>query len=815
MDVEAAAFRSSPDDEGGRSRFQDVRSGFRSLTARLTRRAGVLTACAAFLVLQLSGLAPVQSIDNAAAAVRMGMNQSPPSGSLVVVTIDSASLHAENTWPWPRERYARAIENLQDAGADLIAFDIDFSAASAPESDAELKAAVDAMPGSIILPTFQQADSQLTNTPAATVGDTAIFASANIELQPDGKVRRYRKGYSMGGEFRPTLAALLADAPYGDTSSFGLDFCVRVDEIPTISFEDVYRGNFDPAMIAGRRILIGATAVELGDTFATPTSPATPGVLVHALAYENMLSGRMLTELSRPVTIGIGLLALVLMWPRRAQINVRCLFVVHASILLAVLLIPVLVQLVAPISLNLFSIVLAQVFCVWAGVHRELERREREIILQREQHLAFIATHDPETKLPNRRAMIARVNELLSEEQAQIDVMVVGIDRFATLRAAIGFANVNEAVREVCRQLEVAIPGAEAFRLSTTLLGVVFVPTEQSADTGWLRNGFDDASVTASVAGQDIRLRVRSGSAGSNFADARAETLIERATMALDAARQEDRSHRNYEELQNVDPQLRLAMLTGVEQAIERGGFELAYQAKVSTVDGSIHGAEALIRWNHPDFGRISPADFIPVAEQSGAIDQLTLWVLDRAIADQRELRTRGTCIPISVNLSARTLDNQRFLELALDKIKRANADICIEITETAAVKSESAATETIKTLRAAGARISIDDFGAGLSSLTYLKTFHADELKLDRGLIADIVSSDRDRAIVRSTVELAHTLGMKVVAEGIEDEATQRAAAELGCDLLQGYLFGPPGTVSALSAGATSQASAGRVKVA
>ena len=177
-------------------------------------------------------------------------------------------------------------------------------------------------------------------------------------------------------------------------------------------------------------------------------------------------------------------------------------------------------------------------------------------------------------------------------------------------------------------------------------------------------------------------------------------------------------------------------MVSGVEQAMELGEFQLVYQSKVAAADGAVCGAEALLRWDHSQFGLLSPADFIPVAEQTGAIDRLTLWILDRAIADQLAARDQGVHLPISVNLSARTLNNHRVCELAIQKIKRNDADICFEITETAVITSESAAVETIAAFRAAGIKISIDDFGAGLSSLSYLKTFEADELRqvVDRG---------------------------------------------------------------------------------
>ncbi len=754
-------------------------------------------ACAIFIALQLVGASAVNTLDSAVSAFRMRTIESAPSGDVVVVTIDAQSLRADNTWPWPREKYARVINNLQVAGAGLIAFDVDFSAVSNPHGDAALKAAVDANPGSVVFATFAQPEARTGNKPAETVGDTAILGSANVEIAPDGKVRRYRNGYVLDGAYRPTLAGVLANAPYGDTSGFKLDYGVRTEEIPSLSFETVHAGAFDPALIAGRNILIGATALELGDRFATPVDPALPGVLVHAVAFENMRSGRMLMELSRPATIGLGLIALALLWPRPDRIDVRRLFAHHVAIAVVLLALPFIVQALVPLSLNLSTILIAQAFCVWAAIRRELNRRNAEIVRQREDHLTHIAMHDPETGLPNRRAMLDRINALLSAGDTDgLRVMAVGVDAFGTLRAAIGFDKANDAVVSFCRQLEDSYRGSTCFRLSASLIGVVSDAELSSRAQTWMARGFADTHMMACVDDLAVQLTIRTGSACA--ADGvTAEELVERATSALDAARREDARHRNFEELANIDPRIRLAMVSGVEKAIAQGEFALMYQAKVAAASAEVTGAEALIRWEHPVFGRLSPADFIPVAEKTGAIDALTMWVLDRAIADQAEARSAGIYLPISVNMSARTLSNVGFRDLAIRKVEKAGADICFEITETAVIESDSVAAEAIAAYRAAGIRVSIDDFGAGLSSLAYLMTLDADELKLDKSLIDNIAVRERDREIVGSTVRLAHKLGMRVVAEGVETEEMYLTLAELGCDYLQGYFFARPVTAA------------------
>jgi EAL domain-containing protein (putative c-di-GMP-specific phosphodiesterase class I) len=206
-----------------------------------------------------------------------------------------------------------------------------------------------------------------------------------------------------------------------------------------------------------------------------------------------------------------------------------------------------------------------------------------------------------------------------------------------------------------------------------------------------------------------------------------------------------------------------------------------------------MEGAEALMRWTHPTIGPIAADRFIPAAEETGAVDELTRWALRQAIDDQARLAVCGVATPISINISGKSLCDEAFCAFAIDAVGQSNAKMCFEITETAIIEDPVTAMATVALLRQAGIQIAIDDYGSGLSSLSYLKQIAADELKLDRSLIADIATSARDRLIVRSTIELAHSIGLKVVAEGIEDEISNAILASMGCDSVQGYWISRP----------------------
>jgi|JI10StandDraft_1071094.scaffolds.fasta_scaffold70158_5 EAL domain-containing protein (putative c-di-GMP-specific phosphodiesterase class I) len=246
-----------------------------------------------------------------------------------------------------------------------------------------------------------------------------------------------------------------------------------------------------------------------------------------------------------------------------------------------------------------------------------------------------------------------------------------------------------------------------------------------------------------------------------------------------------------------------------VAEGLERGDFSLVYQLKVDATSYKPKGAEALIRWRHPQHGFVPPDQFIPVAEHSGAIHRLTEFAISVAVKDQVRMKELGLDLPLSVNLSGRSIADVAMRDFIIDKCNRFGARLCLEITETAMIENPEGAKDSLKRFKAAGISISLDDFGAGLSSLAYLKDWEADELKLDRSLIKDVKTGERDRKILGATVELAHSLGMMVVAEGVEDEEMAIKLADLGCDSLQGYFFAAPKPFEAMIEAASTLPSA------
>ena len=227
-------------------------------------------------------------------------------------------------------------------------------------------------------------------------------------------------------------------------------------------------------------------------------------------------------------------------------------------------------------------------------------------------------------------------------------------------------------------------------------------------------------------------------------------------------------------------------------RALASGEIYLVYQPKFDLRAGRYDGVETLLRWQHPSLGQVDRGSIIETAEASGQIHALSLWILGRAIDDQRSLLVRYGSLRFHVNISGQSLANDPFIDRACAMISGASGAIGFEITETAFIANPPAALANLNRLVAAGVRLSIDDYGSGHSSLAYLKELPADELKIDKLFVSGMTSSNRDPLIVRSTIDLAHALGLRVVAEGVESRATLALLRVMGCDIAQGFYISP-----------------------
>lgn len=420
-------------------------------------------------------------------------------------------------------------------------------------------------------------------------------------------------------------------------------------------------------------------------------------------------------------------------------------------------------------------------------------------IKDRERRITRMALTDQETDLPNRRAF----EDALAYGGDRF-VAVIGADRYAQVRAALGYHLAALMTRKIGERLAARQKAAVFARLSSERLGLLLDATdaqaaviEAAAVLRALEQPFDlegaavDAAFSIGLAGLDARETV---------------PAIERASVALEQARAQHRKIALFDADAYGDPASKLSLMSEMLTALGDGSISLHYQPKHDFRAGRVDSAEALIRWNHPKRGMVPPDLFVTLAEETGHIRALTWWTLERIITDQAALRAQGHDVVLAMNLSGRMVTETGFADEAIARVKAAGAKLVFEITETAVIGSPDLAIEVITALREAGIGISIDDYGSGLSSLTYLRQIPADELKIDKSFVQQLDGNSRDALLVRSTVDLAHSLGMKLVAEGVETAEILAILAGMGCDAAQGYHVARPMPLTALTTFLASQ---------
>ncbi|GAA0299814.1 hypothetical protein GCM10009087_07040 [Sphingomonas oligophenolica] len=371
------------------------------------------------------------------------------------------------------------------------------------------------------------------------------------------------------------------------------------------------------------------------------------------------------------------------------------------------------------------------------------------------------------------------------------------IANFAALRRSLGRARANRLPVDVSARINASLSGARIAAVGRTTIEIAFegdTLTDLAAALGCLTADFD---LPLNLDGEQHRLEMHFGAAAAPAGDAEDVRLAEEAESALDQARTE--AHAVIRDLSAGTPAFdRLTLTRELPDAIVNGEMFLQYQPKVHVRRQQIASAEALVRWQHPTRGLILPGDFITVAEEAREISALTLWTLEKVIADQKLIAADGNDLTIFINISGQLLADVRFVKQMCTRVVESGARIGLEITETSVIRDPESAIANLQAFADVGIAIAIDDYGAGLSSLAYLKQLPARELKIDKMFVLQLTSSNRDPLIVRSTIDLAHALEMEVTAEGVETQAAMALLSVMGCDMVQGYLISRPVSIEA-----------------
>jgi diguanylate cyclase len=412
-------------------------------------------------------------------------------------------------------------------------------------------------------------------------------------------------------------------------------------------------------------------------------------------------------------------------------------------------------------------------------------------IRERERRITHLAMHDEETGLPNRLALERTLEGLHDWSKGQVYVVALGFQRFEHVRGAIGYQLAAQALRMIGNRLAGLAPSAGAARIATDVMGFTMIASSPEAALDDARRLLAKLEHPIRLGGESVDVALDLGLAPA--AGRQPSASIDLANIALDQVRGARRKVGLFDPEAYGDPASNLSLMSNMLQALGTDEISLFYQPKFDLRRRAVVGVEALSRWRHPARGMLPPDLFIPMAEETGHIRALTEWVVQRALADQRTLIEAGHRLTMSVNISGRTLGEPDFVEFAEAQARAAAGELCFEVTETSVIENPEVALAMLDRFADAGIAISIDDFGVGLSSLAYLKQIRGQELKIDKSIIQGIAGSQRDALIVRSTIDLAHSLGLKVVAEGVETNACFSLLAALGCDLAQGYLIAKP----------------------
>jgi len=408
---------------------------------------------------------------------------------------------------------------------------------------------------------------------------------------------------------------------------------------------------------------------------------------------------------------------------------------------------------------------------------------------------------DTLTGLPTRMLFTDRVEQAVAagaRAGSPVAVLVLDLDKFDHVNSTLGHAIGDLLLREVAARLRsvvrrasdsVARLGGDEFAIM--MLGARASDAQRVAEA--IRRALE---VRMTLDGHVVDVRASVGIAACPDHGTDPTKLVERADAAMRAAKRDQLGIALWDERYDENGEKRLALMSDLRKAVDNDELELLYQPKVALGDTGEHFVEALVRWQHPARGLVPAPEFVPLAEQTGYIRTITRWVLERAIAQCTEWRRRGLPISVSVNISARDLIDGElsvWLKELLDREECPAHCLSLEITESAIVGEPGHALRNLERLHAVGCKLAIDDFGTGYSSLAYLRRLPLDELKIDKSFIMGMAADAGDALIVRSTIELAHKLGLAVAAGGVEDEATLDQLRALGCDSVQGFLLSRP----------------------
>lgn len=751
----------------------------KALKPRSNRWRILLWACVASIIFGAIELG--QPLEDLARDVRSGARLHPVSGDITLVAIDNHSIDELGRYPWPRRYHAKLVDNLTRMGARQIVFDVLFSGRTEDAEDRILASSLERAGKKVVLPIAVSEDfhgKEMALHPLPIFTRSAAVAHMSFRNNLFGTVRRLPYDFHAPDGVYPSMAEKLTDVQ-NETGDFPVDFSLDVGTVGKVSAADVISGRAPAGRIAGKKVIIGTTYQPLNDAHLSPINGPIPGVYFHILGAETLKMGRPIEVPWFLTFLPALLIAVLAAFVRRKLFTILALSVAS----LAYLIVPyfleehfVYIQIMPP----LFLVGLIAIAFSWAELRRLYRLRGMTNAI---------------SGLPNLAALSNR-----GAEQSPV-LVAVRVHNYAAITSTLPPEAEKALVEQIAKRLLLGTTNSSLYQGDEGIFAWFAEANDVSSADAHLDALASLFKSPVVVEGRQFDLKITFG------IDTQIEkspgTRLAGALLAADEAVGEGSKWKKYDASRIDDTSWKLSLLSQLDTAIDAGDLWVAYQPKLDLKSRRIIGAEALARWTHPEKGPVAPMEFILAAEQNDRIEKLTYFVLDRAIRAAAAINQHGLDFNISINLSGRLIDNAQIaasIEAMLEKHRLPPSQLILEVTETAALSSNDRNLKTLHRLRQLGIHLSVDDYGTGMSTLDYLQRIPATEIKIDRSFILGMRDNQGTRVMVNSTIQLAHSLGQKVVAEGVEDQPTLDDLERMNCDIAQGYLIGRPMTFRALS---------------
>lgn len=698
----------------------------------------------------------------------------PVDRSVAVVGIDEKSLSAlKQRYPWARTEFATMIDNLKKAGANRILFDKALADTDTAESDRAFIEVAKKYRGDIFLGAgfgkSQNGSLDGMLMPAESIRPYVEIAPFKTRYNPLGQIDEVYLATANKGKTYRSISAVISGIEAAPGARSRPDFSINADSIPYLSASDVILHPDRLPSLKGVDIIVGDVARSLGDIRFLPSQSAQPGVFIHAIAAQTLKRGV----------------------PYDAGWFIPWLLAVAASVLIIFTRGRIL-----QVSVHLLALAAAFVVPVFLDAKHVSVEVSPALLM-----FAIAAIQSARLRLGWKNSRINEMSGLanviaLRELKSRPGTAIVAakVENYAAICASFPRDIEGIIVAEIVSRLRLRDDTIEIYQADD---GAFYWVSEIDGkhELGHHLDGLR-ALFSAAIQIGDRRVDV-AVSFGADLDNSR--PVASRASSALlcaDEALKSGQRWKLYDPARTADAAWQLSLASEIDRGIDAEEFWLAYQPKLNLGTGRITGAEILLRWQHPERGNISPGEFIPTAERSQRIGRLTTYVIDRALSASQLLAVDGD-LKLAINVSVPILGDPDFAGALAVKCRNAGVPtnrIMVEITESVLMSADDAQVgKTLQALRDSGFGLSIDDFGTGFSSLEYVRSIPAHEMKIDQSFVKRVLTSAADRVVVESVLRMAHELGRHVAAEGVEDAETLDLLRQLGCDEVQGYHIGRP----------------------